>query len=357
MDPARRITPVILSGGSGTRLWPLSRAARPKQLLAITGAETMLQQTALRVSDSSLFAAPIVVTGASHADMVDAQLAAQGRAPHALIVEPCSRNTAPAIALAALACDREDILLVLPSDHFVADEQAFSEAVARALPLAEEAWLVTFGIAAERPETGYGYIKRGRELRPGLFQVERFVEKPDAATAQAYCAEGCYDWNGGIFLFAAGAFLDALGEHASDVLSAAKGAMATAARESNRVAPAADSFAESPSVSIDYALMEKARRVAVAAVAMGWSDIGSWDALHELGDKDPKGNVVQGDALAIDSANCLVRSDGPLVITCGVEDLIVVASGDAVLVVPRGDSQRVREATQLLKQRGHPAAD
>jgi mannose-1-phosphate guanylyltransferase/mannose-1-phosphate guanylyltransferase/mannose-6-phosphate isomerase len=352
MSRTTHITPVILSGGAGTRLWPLSRGDRPKQLIALAGNETMLQATARRAARGEMFAAPLVVAGGDHADMIEEQLAVAGAAPAALIVEPCARGTAPAIALAALEAGEQAMLLAMPSDHVIADEEAFRAAMEAALPLADEDWLVTFGVAPERAETGYGYIERGAPLGRGVFQVERFTEKPDLATAEAYVAGGRHEWNAGIFLFRAGAYLRALEEYAPEILVAARSAMEAAERRGARVAPGREALAGLDSRSIDHAVMEKAARVAVAPVAMGWSDIGSWDALHALGPRDADGNLIAGDALAVDSRGCLIRSDGPVVVALGVSDLIIVATERAVLVVPRGESQRVKEALDALIARG-----
>ena len=351
------IIPVILSGGSGTRLWPLSRAARPKQLLPLTSDRTMLQLTAMRVEAKSGFAAPIVVANARHAEEIERQLAEMGSNAAALVLEPAGRNTAPAIALAALAARADALMLVMPSDHLIRDTQAFLQAVEGARGPAEAGWLVTFGVTADRPETGYGYIREGEPVAPGVRRAERFLEKPDAASAARLIAEGSHHWNAGIFLFRADAYLAALQRHAPDVLEAVHAAFAGRREEGTRILPEPQAFAASPSISIDYAVMEKAERVAVVPVSMGWSDIGSWDVLHEIGGKDERGNLVAGDALAIDSSNCLVRSDGPAVVTVGVEDLIVIASGDAVLIVPRGQSQRVREAVEALEARGGTRPD
>lgn len=320
------IRPVILSGGAGTRLWPLSRAGRPKQFLALAGKESLLKATATR---AAAWGPPIVVAAREQA------LAVRAEVPDArLVLEPCARGTAAAVALAALAAGTGELLLVMPSDHHIEDEAAFRAAVAVATPLAAEGWLVTFGIEPDRAETGFGYIRRGEALVPGAFRAARFAEKPDRPTAQAWLAEGGWDWNAGIFLFAREALLDALRQHAPAILAAVEG-----------------EFESSPSASIDTAVMEKADRVAVVPAAMGWSDIGSWEALHTLGPVDGDGNLLTGDVVAPDSRNCLVRSDGPVVVALGVEDLVIVATERAVLVVPRGETQRVREAIDALEAR------
>jgi mannose-1-phosphate guanylyltransferase len=343
------IIPVILSGGSGTRLWPMSRPEMPKQLLALTAEQTMLQLTAAR-APSPRFAAPIVVANAQHADLIEDQLDAAGARADALVLEPVGRNTAPAIALAALAAGGgEAALLVMPSDHVIGDVAAFHAAVEAALPLVGQGWLVTFGITPDAPETGYGWIQVGEPLADGIHRVARFVEKPPLDRAQEMLAAGDHAWNGGIFLFRADMFLGALAAHAPEMLGAAQAAMAGARREGARIYPDAEAFARSPSDSIDYAVMEKAERVAVVPVAMGWSDVGSWDALHAISDTDEAGNLHRGEVLAIDTRNCLVRTDGVRVSLVGVEDLIVVASGNDVLVLPRGRSQEVKKLIEAMK--------
>ncbi|MBA2921194.1 mannose-1-phosphate guanylyltransferase/mannose-6-phosphate isomerase [Sphingomonas sp. MAH-20] len=344
------ITPVILSGGAGTRLWPLSTAATPKQMLRLAGELTMLQATAARVADRARFAGPVVVANAAHADAIEAQLAAIGCPPDALVLEPAGRNTAPAIALAALAAP-DALLLVMPSDHVIGDVDAFRAAIDRAAPLAEQDWLVTFGITPERPETGFGYIRLGDALAEGVHRVDRFVEKPPRADAERMVREGGYAWNGGIFLFRAQAYLDALAVHAPAMRDAVAAAMDGAQRSGCRVLPDPASFGASPADSIDYAVLEKAERVAVVPVAMAWSDVGSWDAVHGLGTPDGQGNVLSGAVVALDSADCMIRSDGPTVAALGVSDLIVVATRDQVLILPRGRSQEVKQLLDAVRAR------
>jgi len=351
MTESPRVVPVILSGGSGTRLWPMSRPECPKQLLALTADETMLQLTARRTQDAGHFDAPIIVANAHHADQVEAQLGEIGAQPQALILEPMGRNTAPAIALAAIAAGGGPApILVMPSDHVIADVAAFRRAIDAALPLVNEGWLVTFGITPDTPETGYGWIAEGEQIAPGIRKVDRFVEKPPRERAEAMLAAGGHYWNGGIFLFRADIFLGALSVHAPDMLVACQQAMDRGTRLGSRIMPDEDAFAACPAESIDYAVMEKADRVAVVPVSMGWSDVGSWDALHLLSECDAAGNAHRGTVLSIDSSNCLVRSDGPRVAVVGVHDLIVVASGDDVLVVPRGRSQDVKKLIEAMKE-------
>jgi mannose-1-phosphate guanylyltransferase/mannose-1-phosphate guanylyltransferase/mannose-6-phosphate isomerase len=353
MPLSRPIVPVILSGGSGTRLWPMSRPERPKQMLALTAEETMLQLTAKRAIGER-FAAPIVVANARHADMIDEQLDAVEAGAQAIILEPMGRNTAPAIALAAIAAGGgPEPLLIMPSDHVITDVDAFHVAIHAALPLVAEGWLVTFGISPDSPETGYGWIQIGEEIAEGVNKVASFVEKPPLDKAEAMLAAGDHAWNGGIFLFRADMYLGALATFAPDMLVAAQRAMDKARHQGKRIYPDADAFAASPADSIDYAVMEKAARVAVVPVDMGWSDLGSWDALYALSaDLDGHAHAGHdgGEVLAIDTTNCLVRSDGVRIAIVGVEDLIVVASGNDVLILPRGRSQEVKKLIEAMKE-------
>ncbi|HEV2568153.1 mannose-1-phosphate guanylyltransferase/mannose-6-phosphate isomerase [Sphingomonas sp.] len=338
----QRVVPVILSGGGGTRLWPLSRPDKPKQFLVLASEQTMLQATAARTADRTRYAPPLIVANAAHADEIEGQLQAIGCGPQAIILEPVARNTAAAIALAALSASAEAILLIMPSDHVIAKPEALHEAVAAGLPFAEQDWLVTFGVTPTHAETGYGYIKLAEPLDPRVHRVERFIEKPLRPAAESMLAEGGYAWNGGIFLFKAGALLQALAELAPQVLAQAREALEAAVTTGVRIQPQAEAFAACPSESIDYAVMEKAGKVAVVPVDLGWSDVGSWDALYDLGPRDPAGNLIKGAARLVDTSNCLVRSEGPRVSMLGVSDLIVIATGDEILIMPRGQSQEVK---------------
>lgn len=339
-----KITPVILSGGGGTRLWPMSTPQTPKQFLALTAAQTMFQLTVQRVMDRTRFAAPVIVANTAHADMVETQLAAIGVTDAVILLEPCARNTAPAIALAALALDdTKSPMLVMPSDHVIADPSAFDAATTALLPLVEDGWLATYGISPTGPETGYGYIQMDAEQAGGVHAVKRFVEKPDATRAAEMISGGDHVWNGGIFLFRADIYLGVLSVHAPEMLAAAQAAMDKAERVGNLIHPQSESFAACPSDSIDYAVMEKAERVAVAPVSMGWSDVGSWDSLHEIGSKDDKGNTTIGKVRLSEASGNLIHADGIRVSVHGISDLIVVANGSEVLILPRGSSQKVRD--------------
>jgi mannose-1-phosphate guanylyltransferase len=338
------IIPVILSGGGGTRLWPLSTPARPKQFLALTAEATMFELTVERVRDPAMFTAPMIVTGAAHAKVAEEQLDAMGIHDATLILEPCARNTGPAIALAALAAsDPTAVMLVMPSDHVIADPAAFHTSTQAALLLVENGWMATYGIAPTGPETGYGYIRMGEQVGPGVNRVERFVEKPDAERAAAMLAEGNHSWNGGIFLFRADIYLGALAVHAPEMLAAAQKAMTSVSHHGRRILPDAEAFAACPADSIDYAVMEKAERVAVVPVNMGWSDVGSWDALFDLANRDANNNAYRGIVRSDAATGNLIHADGVRVSIHGVKDVIVVANGSEVMILPRGSSQKVRD--------------
>jgi len=338
------ISPVILSGGGGTRLWPLSTPQTPKQFLALTDAHTMFQLTVLRVVDRERFAAPIIVANAAHAEIVGEQLAEIGVNDATILLEPCARNTAPAIALAALAVSApQSVMLVMPSDHVIADEVAFHAATEALLPAVQDGWLATYGINPTGPETGYGYIQMGPDVGAGVQAVQRFVEKPDAARAAAMIEAGDHVWNGGIFLFRADSYLNAVKQFAPSMDTAVRSAISKAERIGDQWHPDEARFAACPADSIDYAIMEKAPKVAVAPVSMGWSDVGSWDALHDIGDKDADGNVTSGAVRLDKSHGNLIHADGIRVSVHGVDDLLIVANGNEVMILPRGTSQKVRD--------------
>ena len=349
-------TPVILSGGSGTRLWPLSRKNLPKQFLALSGSSTLFQQTIERTHTLAGVGAPIVVCSEDHRFLVAEQLRALGIDGASILLEPVPRNTAPAIALAAWqaqAGDADAILLVLPADHLIGDTASFADAVGKALPLAEEGWLVTFGISPAAPETGFGYIKQAESIGHGAFRVERFVEKPDAATAEKYVSSGDYAWNSGMFLFKASRYLEELRRYAPSIHSVSEAAFRTAKADLDFVRIDKDVFGTSPETSIDYAVMENTSRAAVLPVSCEWSDIGSWDALWATSIRDGDGNRFEGDVIAIDSHNCFVRgTDRRLVAALGLEDVVIVDTPDAMLVASRSHVQDVKQLVDRIKSDG-----
>jgi mannose-1-phosphate guanylyltransferase len=314
------IVPVILCGGSGTRLWPLSRPARPKPFLPLLGEETLFEATLARCSDSAIFAPPLVVTGAGLLELVESQ----GRGAE-VIVEPAARNTAPAIALAAQRLPEDAVMLVCPSDHHIADLPAWLAAVGKARVLAEQGFLVAFGIAPTRPETGYGYIERGAPEGEG-WRIARFIEKPPLEDAERYVAGGAHCWNGGIFMFRAGTFLEELAKYRPE--------MAAAVAD-----PAA--FPAIAGESVDYAVMEQTSRAAMVEADMGWSDIGNWQSLRDAREADAEGNVVRGSAELLDCRKVMVQSDGPRVSVVGLEDVIVVVDGGEVLVTSAAGAAKV----------------
>lgn len=352
-EDMQRIRPVILCGGSGARLWPLSTPETPKQMLPLTSPRSMLELTLGRVADNDLFVSPLIVASDRLVEMIEAQ----GWADDALIIaEPVPRNTAPAVALAVFNCEPEDLVLVLPSDHSIDDVAAFRDAVRQGRPWAQRGWFVTFGMKAEHPETGYGYIRRGAPLEPGVCKADAFVEKPDLSTAERFVSEGIHDWNAGIFLFKAGEMAAALAAYAPDVERACRSAIEKQGESGRRLLPDGASFARSPAISLDYAIMEKAERIAVLPVALGWSDVGSWGALFEIGARDGAGNLLAGRVIAKEVSGCLIRSDGPTVAALGIADLVVVAAAGAVLIIPRDKSQRVKELVEAIESdNGAPA--
>jgi mannose-1-phosphate guanylyltransferase/mannose-6-phosphate isomerase len=347
------ILPVILSGGSGTRLWPLSREAYPKQFLPLVGDDTMLQATWKRVAPLA-GRKPIVVANQEHRFMVAEQLLEVGAAPEAIILEPAGRNTAPAIAIAALeavAGGEDALLLVLPSDHVVTNDTAFHDAAREAAVTAEAGKLVTFGIVPSGPETGYGYIKASPG--EGARAVERFVEKPDLATAKSYVASGEYYWNSGMFLFKASVYLEVLGRFQPEMLAACRRALELAKRDEDFIRLDAEAFASSPSDSIDYAVMEKTDSASVVPLDAGWSDVGSWSALWEANPRDADGNSHHGDVIAIDCHGSYAYGQR-LIAMIGLDDVIVVDTDDAILVGSKSRIQEVKQIVQQLKDEGRP---
>lgn len=341
------IHPVILCGGSGTRLWPRSRKHRPKPFLPLLGERTLFQQSLDRASDPARFAPPTIVAGSAHCGLIEEQ--AGGAQGARLIVEPTAKNTAPAIALAAHALPQDAIMLVCPSDHHIADEAAFLAGVEEAAALAAKDYMVAFGIEPTGPETGYGYIRRGAPLALGN-EVAQFVEKPDRATAARFLAEGGYVWNGGIFAFRAGAFLAEIEVYRPDMAAQVAQAWLGAQREGWQVHPAAAPFAAIAGESVDYAVMENTARAAVVSADMGWSDIGNWDALMTARPNDGDGNLAIGPANLTDCRNVMVETDGARVSVVGLEDVIVVVDGGEVLVTSRSGAQAVGKLPGATQQ-------
>lgn len=350
------LIPVILSGGSGTRLWPLSRDARPKQFLPLVGVRSLFQQALLRTHGIAAAREPLVVCNEAHRFIVAEQLRELGVRPAAVVLEPVGRNTAPAVAVAALlalrsaAAGTDPLLLVLPADHLVRDVAAFAAAVAAAVEAATAGRLVTFGVVPDRPETGYGYLLRG-EQRGSWAELEKFVEKPDLATAEGYWVSGRYLWNSGMFVLGAGAYLRELERHAPAMLAACRAAVAGAAVDADFTRLGA-AFAAGPSDSIDYAVMEKTDVAAVVPLDAGWSDVGSWSALYDVLDKDGAGNVAVGDAIVEQCRDTYVLASNRTVAAVGLRDVVVVETEDAVLVIARDAAQSVKRVVDRLKQRG-----
>ena len=350
------IHPVILSGGSGSRLWPLSREALAKQFLALAGGPSLLEETARRLAGTD-FAEPMVMCNSDQHYMVAEHMRRAGVEPAAIVLEPSARNTGPAAALAALMLtqsDPEALMLVLPSDHVIGDKSAFIAAIATAAPAAVAGSLVAFGVTPRHPESGYGYIRRGGPLDAarGCYRIESYVEKPDLEAATGYVEDGGYDWNSGIFLFAAATYIEELETFRPDMVNSCRRALASAHQESGVVRPGDEDFSACAPESIDTAVMENSGKGAVVPVDMGWSDVGAWSALWDLGDKDADGNVLIGDVATYRVGGSYVRSEGPRVAVVGLDDAVIVAMDDAVLVVARDKADELRHLAGKLETGG-----
>jgi mannose-1-phosphate guanylyltransferase/mannose-6-phosphate isomerase len=360
MTSTTDVVPVILSGGSGSRLWPMSRESFPKQLWPLIAEQSLLQQTALRATGPG-FAAPVVVCNQEHRFMVAEQLRAAGIQGARVVLEPFGRNSAPAIAAAALLVAESDpqaVLWMMPADAYIADIPALHAALASAVAAARDGRIVTFGMQATRAETGYGYIERGEALEhlPGVHVLARFIEKPDAARAADMAASGRHLWNSGMFVFTAGTLLEELARHAPAVLTAVRAAVAARTQDLDFIRLGAEAFAQAPSISLDYAVAEQTDRAVVVPAALGWSDVGSWDALWELGSKDAAGNVAIGDVVLEGARNCYVRSDGMLSAVVGLTDVVLVTTEDAVLALHRDHAQDVKTIVERLRRDGRKQA-
>jgi len=342
------IVPVILSGGEGRRLWPLSSPARPKQFLTLAGAETLLQQTARRLGDPAMFAPPIIVAGVDQRFLIAEQLRDAGLNVGRIVLEPKGRNTAPALAVGALLASQADpdaLILSAHADHSIPSETAFRASVSRGVAAAEAGRLVLFGVTPTFAATGYGYIEPGAAIDAAAREVARFIEKPGAEAAEALVGNGCL-WNSGIFLMRAASLLAELERYEPAVLAAAAAAIATAKADDDFLRLDAVAFSQAPSISIDHAVMERTANAAVVAADFAWSDIGSWSAVWEVQDRDEHGNAVRGATVLHQVRDCLVFAEGPTIAASGVSDLIIVATADRVLVVPRFDDQQVRDLAE-----------
>lgn len=349
--------PVILSGGSGTRMWPYSRAMYPKQLLPLVSEKSMLQETVLRISDMPETEAPWFICNEEHRFLVAEQLRNIDVSPAGILLEPIGRNTAPAITLAALSAQPDDILLVLPADHVIKDVEGFHKATKLALQQAHEDKLVTFGIIPSKAETGYGYIRAGSEVSQNVYQVAEFVEKPDKATAEEYVTGGNYSWNSGMFMFKASRFLDEMKQFSPDIVNQCQTALAKAKDDLDFVRVAKEDFEQCPSDSIDYAVMEKTKHAVVVPIDIGWSDVGSWSALWDVSEKDNNGNMLKGDVLTHDTQNCFIQNDKKLIATVGVQDLVLVETDDSILVADKQRVQEVRQIVKHLQEKDRPEKD
>ena len=351
-----RLIPAVLSGGSGTRLWPLSTDATPKQFHALGAQRTMIQETVSRFVDSDdeiEVLPPILICNARHEDHVCGQMAEIGMAPAAVVLEPFGRNSAPAAAMAARLAERIDptaLVILMSADHLIPDTAGFRETVRLSAPAARD-HIVTFGVRPTYPETGFGYIEAGEPIDGPVRQVARFAEKPDPATAEAYVAGGRHLWNAGIFLFSPAVLLEEMRRLAPEVLTGADRALDLGRREGATIYPDEAAFAACPSISLDYAVMEKTDRAAVAPLGVDWADVGSWGELWRLGPRDAQNNFLRGDAILIDTEDTLVWSGGKTVGVIGVRDLIIVQTEDAVIVLPKSRAQDVKLLVEQLKAR------
>lgn len=354
---SRLIWPVILSGGAGSRLWPASRAAYPKQFLPLQSEKSLFEQTLRRFIGRPDLGRPVVVGNNDHRFLVAETFQRLGIDDYVIILEPEGRNTAPAIALAAARIAEEDpdaTLLVMPSDHLIGDLDAFYAAVELGAIAAENGALVTFGIVPDRPETAFGYIERGNELPgvSGVFQVANFIEKPEAKTAESYLRAGNYLWNSGIFMLPLASLFEEFERFEPDTLKSARQAIMERQSDLDFERPQKEAFLSSKAKSVDYAIMEKTERAVVVPVSMGWNDVGSWSALWEMGPKDQAGNTTSGDVIVVDSSNNILRSDGPGIAAVGIEDMIVVTTKDMVLVAPKAAAQNIKKLVEKIKQEG-----
>ncbi|MEW5769032.1 MAG: mannose-1-phosphate guanylyltransferase/mannose-6-phosphate isomerase [Pseudomonadota bacterium] len=348
--------PVILSGGSGTRLWPMSRAALPKQLLPLAGERTMVQETVLRLAGVPDIGAPLVVCNNDHRFLIAEQMREIGVTPQGIFLEPVGRNTAPAAAVAAMYLRKRDpdaVMLLLPADHLIRDVAAFHATIAEGMKAVDAGYLVTFGIVPDMAETGYGYIQHGEPLASSKArQVARFVEKPSRDKAEAFLASGDYYWNSGMFLFRCGQYLDELQAHRPEIVAACEQALAAGGQDLDFCRLGKAEFDACPSDSIDYAVMERTERAAVVPAEIGWNDIGAWSALWDVGEKDGADNVTRGDVYLDGVRNSLVRAESRMVAAIGVDDLVIVETPDAVLVANRARAQDVKKVVEHLKANG-----
>lgn len=359
-----KITPVILSGGSGTRLWPVSRRLNPKQFLDFFGENSLFQQTVLRVADDKLFRDPVIVCNNEHRFIAAEELKQIKVAPQTIILEPIAKNTAPAIAVAALDVmarneKSDDIMLVMPSDHIISDSKKFLAQVEKALPAAQSEHFVTFGIVPDRAETGYGYIKHGKEMTdiPGIFVAEKFIEKPQQNVAEEMLRDGGYLWNGGIFMFKASSYLEVLKKMHGEIFVHCCSSYNHAIKDLDFLRLDDREFEKCLSISVDYAVMEKAEKVCVAPIDTDWSDVGSWQTISEIAAKDSNGNSLEGDVIALKTSNCYVNSRSKLVATIGVKDLIIISLKDAVLIIDKNSAQQVKDLFEIMKQQKREECD